>query len=225
MSYVYSELKVFFFGKWEPICNYDIFDWNQTEFPLPKYQTIPPFKNCWILLACIHTLTWQQGIQPFVAYHWRFCYNCAIASMQLWTPGESVHKQVEVEPFLLSLPGDVAISCELKKWIPKKNPRQRVFRYSFRFRFADFIVLRVYINSRMLFFWGISEYCSRGTFLACLQGRKLTSGKNGSGKNTRSSGMMDLPFFKKRSSHPENSHGDLVDQFTPKWIKATRSEK
>ena len=74
-------------------------------------------------------------------------------------------------------------------------------------------------------FWGISEYCSRGTFLACLQGRKLTSGKNGGEKNTRTSGMMDLPFFKKRSSHHENSHGDLVDQFTPKWIKATRSKK
>ena len=69
MSYVYSELKVFWGNGNQLQLWYFDFDWNQTEFPLPKYQTIPPFKNCWILLACIHTLTWQQGMQPFVAYH------------------------------------------------------------------------------------------------------------------------------------------------------------
>lgn len=191
------------------------FDWNQTEFPLPKYQTIPPFKNCWILLACIHTLTWQQGIQPFVAYHWRFCYNCGIASMQLWTPGESVHKQVEVEPFLLSLPGDVA---NLVNWRndPKKFPRQNAKGFLVFLSISKLILSYCdHIHSRMLFFEVSRSIVREEHFwLACRDaswhlGRMV-------GKNTRTSGMMDLPFFKKRSSHPENSHGDLVDQFTPK---------
>ena len=229
MSYVYSELKVFFFGEMGTNLQlwYFVFDWNQTEFPLPKYQTIPPFKNCWILLACIHTLTWQQGIQPFVAYHWRFCYNCGIASMQLWTPGESVHKQVEVEPFLLSLPGDVAISCELKKWIPKKfhaKTAKGFFGIPVDFVSLKNIVLRVYINSRMLFFEVSRSIVQEEHFcLACRDaswhlGRMV-------GKKHKNQWNNGFAFFQKRSSHPENSHGDLVDQFTPKWIKATRSKK
>lgn len=74
-------------------------------------------------------------------------------------------------------------SCKLKKWSQKISTpkRQRVFGIPFDFE-ADFIVLRPYPLQDVVF-WSISEYCSRGTFLACLQGRKLTSGKNGGKKH------------------------------------------
>lgn len=115
--------------------------------------------------------------------------------MQLWTPGESVHKQVEVEPFLLSLPGDVAISCELKKWIPKNFHAKGYSGIPFDFeaekQYCD------HINSRMLFF-GVSRSIvqEEGTFLACLQGRKLTSGKNG-GKKHKNQWNDGFAFFQK----------------------------
>ena len=144
--------------------------------------------------------------------------------MQFWTPGESVHKQVEVEPFLLSLPGDVAISCELKKWIPKNFHSKGYSDIPF-----DFVSLILsyceFISTPGCCFLRYLGVLFKRNISGLLAGTQVDIWEEWWGKNTRTSGMMDLPFFKKRSSHHENSHGDLVDQFTPKWIKATRSKK
>ena len=77
--------------------------------------------------------------------------------------------------------------------------------------------------------WSSNLYCIFiGGFVITVvpfhAGTQVNIWENG-GKKHKNQWNIGFAFFPQRGSHPKNSHGDLVDQLTPKCSKATRSKK
>lgn len=160
MLYVYSELKVFG-GNGNQSATMIFWFWlKSNRIPIAKISNHPTLQE---LLDC-------PGLHPYPDVAARNSTLCCISLevlLQLWY---RIHAVMDTWWICSQTGGGWTLPFKPSWWCcnflwieemdPKKFPRQRVFRYSFRFRSWK-TVLRPY-QLQDVVFWGISEYCSRG---------------------------------------------------------------